>query len=76
MKSYEIFFIIYMNDRDSFYEVKFFHSIKAKPPKAKEIANKIAKNTEYTIKKAMIGANAVVDGGVKNPELPNEILII
>lgn len=65
-----------MNDRDSFYEVKILHSIKAKPPRAKEIAHKIAKNTEYTVKKAMIGANAVVDGGIKNPQLPSEILII
>ncbi|CAD8068564.1 unnamed protein product [Paramecium sonneborni] len=45
-------------------------------PSRKHLIHKIAKNTEYTIKKAMITANAVVDGGVKNPSLPDEILII
>ncbi|CAD8064537.1 unnamed protein product [Paramecium primaurelia] len=46
------------------------------PPSHKQLIHKIAKNTEYTIKKAMISANAVVEGGAKNPSLPNEVLII
>jgi hypothetical protein len=37
---------------------------------------KIATKTEKTVKKAMVGANAVVDGGVSNPNLPEDILLI
>ncbi|CAD8164012.1 unnamed protein product [Paramecium pentaurelia] len=46
------------------------------PPSHKQLIHKIAKNTEYTIKKAMISANAIVEGGAKNPSLTNEVLII
>ncbi|CAK93167.1 unnamed protein product (macronuclear) [Paramecium tetraurelia] len=57
-----------MNERDIL--------IDGNAPSHNPLIHKIAKNTEYTVKKAMISANAVVEGGIKNPSLPDEILTI